>query len=347
MPSWVTADAVGGVTSSRRVKAPRARFSARRTLPAMITRLAVARSRATRTTASPSSRASRTRRRRRHAALDGARSARTRGTACATRLRSRRNPRRATFAMNAMLGRPEPVVSEDCLYLNVWTPACDDAKRPVMVWIHGGAFVFGSGDTPWYDGTRSRSSGDVVVVTLNYRLGAFGFLHLADLFGAEFAGSGNAGILDQVAALEWVRDYIAAFGGDPDERHRLRRVGRRRIGRHAARACRPRAGSSTRRSRRAVHRRGGRRVNARPTIAQEFIDKLGVKAGDTDTLRGVVDGRAHRRRDRPREPVGGCACARRSSRSSTAPRCPSRRSTRSRPGTRRACTCSSAPTGTR
>ena len=87
---------------------------------------------------------------------------------------------------------------------------------PVMVWIHGGAFVFGSGDTPWYDGTAFAKQGDVVVVTINYRLGAFGFLHLADLFGAEFEGSGNVGILDQVAALEWVRDSIAAFGGDPD-----------------------------------------------------------------------------------------------------------------------------------
>ena len=73
--------------------------------------------------------------------------------------------------------------SEDSLYLNVWTPACDDARRPVMVWIHGGAFVFGSGDTPWYDGTNFAQHGDVVVVTINYRLGPFGFLHLADLFG--------------------------------------------------------------------------------------------------------------------------------------------------------------------
>ena len=70
-----------------------------------------------------------------------------------------------------------------------------------MVWIHGGAFVFGSGDTPWYDGTQFARHGDVVVVTINYRLGAFGFLHLADAFGSEFEGSGNAGILDQVAAL--------------------------------------------------------------------------------------------------------------------------------------------------
>ena len=119
------------------------------------------------------------------------------------------------FAMNMMFGGEQPAISEDSLYLNVWTPACDDAKRPVLVWIHGGAFIFGSGDTPWYDGTQFARHGDVVVVTINYRLGAFGFLHLADAFGSEFEGSGNAGILDQVAALAWVRDSIAAFGGDP------------------------------------------------------------------------------------------------------------------------------------
>ena len=119
------------------------------------------------------------------------------------------------FVMTAMMGGPEPVVSEDSLYLNVWTPACDDAKRPVLFWIHGGAFVWGSADTPWYDGTKFAEHGDVVVVTINYRLGPFGFMHLADLY-PELAGSGNLGILDQIAALEWTRDCIAAFGGDPE-----------------------------------------------------------------------------------------------------------------------------------
>jgi para-nitrobenzyl esterase len=120
------------------------------------------------------------------------------------------------FALTAMMGGPEPVVSEDSLYLNVYTPACDDAKRPVMLWIHGGAFIWGSGDTPWYDGTHFAQHGEVVVVTINYRLGPFGFLHLADLI-PELAGSGNCGILDQIAALEWTRDCIGAFGGDPDQ----------------------------------------------------------------------------------------------------------------------------------
>src|SRR6185295_8778685 len=114
-----------------------------------------------------------------------------------------------------ILGSDNSQSSEDGLYLNVWTPACDDARRPVMVWIHGGAYIFGSGRVPWYDGTHFVQHGDAVVVTVNYRLGAFGFLHLADLFGSAYEGSGNAGILDQVAALEWVRDSITGFGGDP------------------------------------------------------------------------------------------------------------------------------------
>jgi para-nitrobenzyl esterase len=123
----------------------------------------------------------------------------------------------APFPMAALFGGKQPENSEDSLYLNVWTPGIDDARRPVMVWIHGGAFMNGSGTTPWYDGTRFAQHGDVVLVTINYRLASFGFLHLRELFGDEFEGSGNAGILDQVAALEWVRDNIEAFGGDPNQ----------------------------------------------------------------------------------------------------------------------------------
>jgi len=104
---------------------------------------------------------------------------------------------------------------EDCLYLNVWTPAADGARRPVMVWIHGGGFVIGSGAQSIYRGDRLARRGDVVVVTINYRLGALGFLHLADLGPGFEDAAGNCGIRDQVAALEWVRDHIEAFGGDP------------------------------------------------------------------------------------------------------------------------------------
>jgi para-nitrobenzyl esterase len=106
--------------------------------------------------------------------------------------------------------------SEDCLTLNLWTPGFGDgAKRPVMVWLHGGAFAYGSGNRAVTDGANLARRGDVVVVNVNHRLNIFGFLHLADIGGAEWAHSGNAGMLDIVAALRWVQDNIAAFGGDP------------------------------------------------------------------------------------------------------------------------------------
>ncbi len=134
------------------------------------------------------------------------------------------DPRDATKSSPAAPQLPsaiEPIAvkdlntDEDCLYLNVWTPGVDDKRRPVMVWIHGGAFITGSGATPWYDGTSFVTRGDVVVVTINYRLGVLGFGFFDDsVEGIE--GSANLGILDQIAALEWVRDNIAAFGGDPD-----------------------------------------------------------------------------------------------------------------------------------
>jgi para-nitrobenzyl esterase len=103
---------------------------------------------------------------------------------------------------------------EDCLYLNVWTPAPDRGRRPVLVWIHGGAFILGSGSQMLYNGATLARRGDVVVVTINYRLGALGFLRLRDRFGERLPATGNEGLLDQVAALAWVRDNIAAFGGD-------------------------------------------------------------------------------------------------------------------------------------
>ncbi|HKV55732.1 MAG TPA: carboxylesterase family protein, partial [Candidatus Binataceae bacterium] len=107
-------------------------------------------------------------------------------------------------------------MGENCLVLNVWTPAVNDGrKRPVMFWCHGGAFISGSGSSPWYDGRKLSKKGDVVVVSINHRLGALGYLYLEELGGHEFDSSGNAGMLDIVAALEWVRDNIAAFGGDP------------------------------------------------------------------------------------------------------------------------------------
>lgn len=109
-----------------------------------------------------------------------------------------------------IMGDFERPQSEDCLTLNIWTPASDSRKRPVLVWIHGGAFSSGAGSLPWYSGERFAANGDVVFVSINYRLGALGFLCLPGV------SDGNLGLLDQVTALRFVRDNIAAFGGDPD-----------------------------------------------------------------------------------------------------------------------------------
>jgi para-nitrobenzyl esterase len=108
-------------------------------------------------------------------------------------------------------------MSEDCLFLNIWSPGTEGQKRPVMVYIHGGAFTLGSASEPWYDGTSFAANHNIVVVTLNYRLGILGFVSLKDLAGADEDYTGNCGLLDQIAALEWVRENIAAFGGDPDQ----------------------------------------------------------------------------------------------------------------------------------
>ncbi len=108
----------------------------------------------------------------------------------------------------------EAHTAEDCLFLNLWTPGLDAGRRPVMVYIHGGAYSNGSGSSPLYDGRRLAERGDVVVVTLNHRLNAFGHLYLHRL-GPGFEDSGNAGMLDLILALTWVRDNIDGFGGDP------------------------------------------------------------------------------------------------------------------------------------
>ncbi len=105
---------------------------------------------------------------------------------------------------------------EDCLRLNVWTPALDGAKRPVMVFIHGGGYIWGSSADPLYDGASLSRRGGVVVVSLNYRMGALGYLDLSEVGGEPYANSGNLAVLDQIAALRWVRDNVARFGGDPE-----------------------------------------------------------------------------------------------------------------------------------
>ena len=130
---------------------------------------------------------------------------------------TRSGPAAAQFALpvfrwiNAAVRSP----GEDCLTLNVFTPGLDEVRRPVLVWIHGGGFLVGSGSTVVYEGFTLAERGDAVVVTINYRLGAVGFGHLGSVLGGELADSTNLGIRDQIAALEWVRDHIDRFGGDP------------------------------------------------------------------------------------------------------------------------------------
>jgi para-nitrobenzyl esterase len=106
--------------------------------------------------------------------------------------------------------------SEDCLFLNIWTPGLDDARRPVILWIHGGVFLIGSGTEPFLEGGKLAKRGDIVLVSINYRMGAFGFINLKEITGGKIPATGNEGLLDQIAALDWIHDNIAAFGGNPD-----------------------------------------------------------------------------------------------------------------------------------
>ncbi len=119
-------------------------------------------------------------------------------------------------AAERLIGATPGDQSEDCLYLNIWTPGCDAAARPVMVWIHGGAFVNGAGSLGTYNGKYLATRGHVVVVTINYRLGALGFLNLRDVTDGKIEASGTEGLSDQIMALRWVKANIAAFGGDAD-----------------------------------------------------------------------------------------------------------------------------------
>jgi para-nitrobenzyl esterase len=177
-------------------------------------------------------------------------------------------------------------IDEDCLYLNVYTPAADSGRRPVMVWIHGGGFVIGSGSQSLYDGIPLAARGDVVVVTVNYRLGPLGFLHLADLCPELEGATGNAGIRDQLAALEWVQENISAFGGDPThvtifgESAGGMSVGTL-LGMPAARPLFRRAISQSG----AAHNCHTRETAT--TIAEHFLETLGIAPADAVKLREI------------------------------------------------------------
>ena len=190
-------------------------------------------------------------------------------------------------------------------------------KRPVFFWIHGGGFTLGSGSEPLYDGSRLATRGDIVVVTIHYRLGALGYLYLGGHGGDKWGATANAGQLDQIAALEWVRDNIAAFGGDPAQRDDCRRVGRIDGMRNAARHA---GGARAVQTRHSAERRGEpdrqRRIRceARSTRAREARHRrIGRREDSRRSGRSDTEGAARRLR-RP-------APASRSRRSSTVRRC--------------------------
>jgi para-nitrobenzyl esterase len=174
--------------------------------------------------------------------------------------------------------------SEDCLFLNVWTPALDGRKRPVMVYVHGGAHANGSGSDPLYDGVRLARHGDVVVVTVNHRLNVFGYCYLADLGGPDMIDSGNVGNMDLVMALEWVRDNIAAFGGDPGNVTAFGQSG------GGGKVVTLMAMPSARGLMHKVATMSGQHVTAMGPIhatirAKTFMEKLGLRPDQVDTLR--------------------------------------------------------------
>lgn len=175
---------------------------------------------------------------------------------------------------------------EDCLYLNVWTPRADGLRRPVLVFLHGGAFVMGSGSTTLYSGAHLARTGGVVVVTLNYRLGALGYLNLHALRPADPHAPSNLGLRDQIAALEWVRDHIDAFGGDPENVTLFgESAGAMSVG---ALLGAPRAQGLFRR---AILQSGAAssissRDHAR-AVGESFFAALGVDPGDDEALRAA------------------------------------------------------------
>jgi para-nitrobenzyl esterase len=182
----------------------------------------------------------------------------------------------------------EPVPSEDCLVLNVWTSASrNTGGRPVIVWFHGGGYVAGSAAAPLYNFASLVRRGDLVAVGVNHRLGAFGYLNLAELGDASTIDSANAGNLDLIAALEWVRDNIAAFGGDPTNVAILGNSGGAHkvsmlVGMPAARGLFHRAMLMS-----AADPGKGRPSAETSRVAEALLSQLGIARSDLDRLRNV------------------------------------------------------------
>ncbi len=177
--------------------------------------------------------------------------------------------------------------SEDCLFLNIWTPGLDDARRPVMFWIHGGAFIIGSGTESFLEGGKLAKRGDIVLVSINYRLGALGFINLKEITSGKIPATGNEGLLDQVAALEWVQDNIAAFGGNPDNITVFGfSAGGMSIGMLLAMPA------ARGRFHKAINRSGAANVistlDKAVEISSQFLNILGLKRKDVDGLRNLT-----------------------------------------------------------
>ena len=197
-------------------------------------------------------------------------------------------PQLAAARGTAVFGDPTDH-DEDCLTLNVWTPAADDGRRPVMVWLHGGGFVGGSGAGVLYRGDGLARRGGVVVVTANYRLGVLGYLAHPSLRDADTGAAGNWGLLDQIAMLEWVRDNIAAFGGDPEN---VTVFGESAGGMSVAVLLgTPRAAGLFHK---AIVQSGAAAVLSEETavrVAESVLEHAGVEAGSVDELRELpLDG---------------------------------------------------------
>ena len=179
---------------------------------------------------------------------------------------------------------PDPQ-SEDCLTLNVFTPGLD-GTLPVMVWIHGGAFSTGSGRVPWYSAHNFARDG-VVAVTINYRINAFGFLHLEELFGSDFRYSGICGIADQVAALEWVKANISNFGGDPSNVTIFgESAGGMSVGTLLATPSAKGLFTKAIPQSGAAHATNSQEIGTR--IARKFCSYVGVEPGDATALRALT-----------------------------------------------------------
>jgi para-nitrobenzyl esterase len=186
--------------------------------------------------------------------------------------------------VRSLIGVPLERQSQDCLSLNVWTPGVDAASRPVLVWIHGGAFVMGTGASFLYRGARLARRGDVVVVTINYRLGALGFLNHPELRARGIEA--NLGIRDQIRALAWVRENIAAFGGDPGN---VTIFGESAGGKSAGTLLAAPAARGL--FHRAILQSGAMHHVATEAqaarVAEAFLDALGAKPDDAEALRSA------------------------------------------------------------